>query len=270
MGFLRAAVFDWAGTVVDFGSRAPMGAFVEVFRQFGVDIAVDEARVPMGLPKWQHIEALMAAPRISTAWLKARGHRPGKADIDAVYEVFTPLNARVVTDYATLIPGTVEIVTALRERGMRIGSTTGYTRSIMEPLLPVAASQGYVPDNLVCAGDLPAGRPTPLMMYRTFADLGVFPPAAVVKVDDTEPGIAEGRAAGTWTVGVAISGNALGLSLEEWIALDATERKRRSATAHAALAATGTDYVIDSIADLLPVIDDIERRAAAGERPPPA
>lgn len=267
MGFLRAAVFDWAGTVVDFGSRAPMGAFVEVFRQFGVDIAVDEARVPMGLPKWQHIEALMAAPRISAAWLAASGHRPDKADIDAVYEVFTPLNARVVTDYAALIPGTVETVTALRERGMRIGSTTGYTRSIMEPLLPVAARQGYAPGNLVCAGDLAAGRPTPLMMYRTFADLGVFPPSAVVKVDDTEPGIAEGRAAGTWTVGVAISGNALGLSLEEWTALDPADRTRRGAAAHAALAVTGADYVIDSIADLLPVIDAIEKRAAAGERP---
>ena len=137
------------------------------------------------------------------------------ADVDRIYEVFVPLNTRVVTDYADLIPGTVETVADARRRGLKIGSTTGYTREIMEPLLPVARAQGYAPDNLVCAGDLAAGRPTPLMMYRCFADLGVWPAQAVVKVDDTVPGIAEGLAAGCWTVGVAMSGNALGLSLDE-------------------------------------------------------
>src|SRR5689334_5608953 len=105
MTALKAVVFDWAGTIVDFGSRAPMGAFVEVFRDFGVDITIDEARRPMGLPKWQHIEALMADERIASAWASAHGHRPGKVDIDRVYEVFTPLNARVVTRFGRLIPG---------------------------------------------------------------------------------------------------------------------------------------------------------------------
>jgi phosphonoacetaldehyde hydrolase len=105
------------------------------------------------------------------------------------------------------------------------------------------------------------------MMYRSFADLGVYPPSAVIKVDDTEPGIAEGRAAATWTVGVAISGNALGLSEEEWAACDVVARKRLADGAHAALQATGADYVIDSVADLLPVVDAIERRLSAGEQP---
>jgi phosphonoacetaldehyde hydrolase len=267
MSALKAIVFDWAGTIVDFGSRAPMGTFVEVFHEFGVDITIDEARGPMGLPKWQHIEALMRAPRIAAAWQAAHGHRPGKADIDHVYAVFTPLNARVVASYGKLIPGAAETVAALRKRGLKIGSTTGYTREIMEPLLPVAAAQGYAPDNLVCAGDLAAGRPTPLMMYRCFTDLGVYPPATVVKVDDTEPGIAEGRAAGTWTVGVALSGNALGLSEEEWAAIVPAGRQRRADAARATLRATGADYVIDSVADLLPVIDEIEQRVTAGEQP---
>jgi phosphonoacetaldehyde hydrolase len=270
MSHLKAVIFDWAGTIVDFGSRAPMGAFVEVFRDFGVDITIEEARKPMGLPKWQHIEALMADDRIASAWERAHGRPPGKADIDRVHEVFTPLNARVVTRFGTLIPGARETVDALRARGFRIGSTTGYTREIMAPLLPVAAAQGYSPDNLVCAGDLAAGRPTPLMMYRCFADLGVHPPSSVIKVDDTDPGIAEGRAAGTWTVAVAVSGNALGLSEEEWRALGEGERERRRADAHRALAASGADYVIDSVADLLPVVDAIEARLAAGERPQPA
>src|SRR5262249_52481814 len=151
----------------------------------------------------------------------------------------------------------IETVGALRGRGLKIGSTTGYTRDIMERLLPVAAGQGFAPDNLVCAGDLPHGRPTPHMMYKCFLDLGVWPGAAVFKVEDTEPGIAEGLAAGCWTVGVALSGNAVGLSLDALAALDETERAQHRARATATLERVGAHYVIDSVADLLPVIDRI-------------
>lgn len=267
MAALTAVIFDWAGTMVDFGSRAPMGVFVETFRQFGVDISVEEARQPMGLPKWQHIEALLHNHRIADAWETAHGRRPGTKDIDAIFEVFTPMNAKIVSNYATLVPGAAAAAQSLRDRGMKIGSTTGYTRDIMEPLLPLAAAQGYAPDNLVCAGDLVGGRPGPLMMYRCFADLGVSPPWSVVKVDDTAPGIAEGKAAGTWTVGVAVSGNAMGLSEQEFAELPADEQKARRDIAYASLRQTGADIVIDSVADLMPAIDDIELRLGAGERP---
>src|SRR5262245_9522299 len=264
---LKAVVFDWAGTTIDYGSRAPMGAFVEVFSQFKVELSVDEARRPMGLPKWDHIKALVSHPDIAARWQRAHGKPPTDADVDRIYEVFVPLNTRIVTDYADLIPGTAETVASLRERGLKIGSTTGYTREIMEPLLPLARAQGYVPDNLVCAGDLAAGRPTPLMMYKCFVDLGVWPAHAVVKVDDTVPGIAEGLAAGCWTVGVAMSGNALGLSLEQVNTLSEIDRSKRRTEAMRELVLGGAHYVVDTIADLPPVLDVIEGRLARGERP---
>jgi phosphonoacetaldehyde hydrolase len=254
---LKAVVFDWAGTIVDHGSRAPMGAFVEVFRRFGVAISIAEARGPMGLPKRDHIASLLADPGIARRWRDAHGHAPGEAEIDAIYAEFVPLNAAVVTDYADLIPGALTVVDVLRARGMKIGSTTGYTRDIMERLLPVARAAGYAPDNLVCAGDLAAGRPTPLMMYRCFADLGVYPPESVVKVDDTEPGIAEAIAAGSWAVGVTLSGNLCGLSRDELAALGEAERDAIRKSAGDTLRAAGAHYVIDSVADLLPVIDAI-------------
>ncbi len=266
-GLVKAVVFDWAGTVVDFGSRAPMGAFVEVFRRFGVDISIDEARVPMGLPKWDHIQALGRIPRVADAWLAAKGDAFSEADVDAIYEVFVPLNAEVVSDYADLIPGVIETVGELRARGIRIGSTTGYTREIMERLTPIAASHGFAPDNLVCAGDLAEGRPGALMMYRTFLDLGVWPAWAAVKVDDTEPGIAEGLAAGTWTVGVAASGNAMGLSLEELDDLEDDEFLARYQSAERRLHRAGAHFVVESVAGLMSVIDDIEGRLLRGERP---
>ncbi|MDP9881528.1 phosphonoacetaldehyde hydrolase [Variovorax boronicumulans] len=264
---LQAIVFDWAGTILDFGSCAPMGAFVKLFAQFGIDITIDEARAPMGMAKWDHIKALGTQPRIAAQWAAKHGHAFSDADVDRLYEVFTPMNAASVRDYTDFIPGALEAVHAARERGLKIGSTTGYNRPIMDVVTPIAAAGGYVPDNLVCAGDLAAGRPSPLMMYRCFADLGVWPPHAVVKVDDTGVGLQEGLNAGTWAVGVSVSGNVNGLTLAEWQALDADSQQARRARATAELQAAGAHYVIDSVADLPNVLEDIERRLQAGERP---
>ena len=264
---LKAAVFDWAGTVIDHGSQAPMGVFVKTFQQFGVDITVAEARGPMGMAKRDHIRTLMAEPRIAAAWAAAQGATPDEAAIDLVYAVFVPMNVEAVSDYCTMIAGAVPAVERMRARGMKIGSTTGYTRSIMARVLPLAAAQGYQPDNLVCAGDLAEARPSAMMMYRTFLDLGVWPAHAVVKVDDTGVGIAEGLNAGCWTVAVAVSGNAFGLNPAETAALSAAEFAAMRAKAYADLRRTGAHYVIDSVADIDAVLDKIEGKLARGERP---
>lgn len=264
---LKAAVFDWAGTVIDHGSQAPMGVFVKAFKTFGVDITIAEARGPMGMAKRDHIKTLMSDARIAAAWAAAQGAAPDEAAIDRVYEVFVPMNVEAVTDFCTMIEGAVPAVNRMRARGLKIGSTTGYTRSIMARVLPLAKAQGYEPDNLVCAGDLAEGRPSALMMYRTFLDLGVWPAHSVVKVDDTGVGIAEGLNAGCWTIGVALSGNAFGLNPAETAALSPAEHAEMKAKAYADLRRTGAHYVIDSVADIDWVLDEIEGRLARGERP---
>lgn len=264
---LSAVVFDWAGTIIDFGSCAPMGAFVRLFEKFDIDLTIAEARGPMGMAKWDHIKALGTLPRIAAQWEKVHGKAFTDADVDHLYEVFTPMSAVAAAEYADFIPGAVDTVNAIRARGLKVGSTTGYNREIMAAVTPIAAAGGYVPDNLVCAGDLAAGRPSPLGMYRTFADIGVWPPASVVKVDDTGYGIEEGVNAGTWAVGLAVSGNEMGLSLAEWSALDGERQETLRQGATARLKAAGAHYVIDSVADLLPVLDEIEQKLKQGLKP---
>jgi phosphonoacetaldehyde hydrolase len=266
-GPIKAVVLDWAGTMVDHGSRAPMGAFVRAFAEFGVTIDIAAARGPMGLPKWDHIWAVGTTPRVAEAWRARHGRDFGRADADAIFAVFEPMNVASVADHANMIPGAVAAVAALRAQGLAIGSTTGYTRPIMQVLSPLAAAAGYAPDNLVCAGDLAAGRPSPLMMYRCFADLGVWPAAAVVKVDDTAPGIAEGIAAGCWTVGVTLTGNGAGLSAEELAALEEGERARLREAAGAPLREAGAHLLIDSVAELPAAVAVLSARAMAGEAP---
>jgi phosphonoacetaldehyde hydrolase len=227
-----------------------MGVFVAAFASFGITATVEQARAPMGMPKWNHIRTMLADPALASQWETAQGSPADDAATDAIYKVFVPMNEEVVAEYATLVPGGREAIEDLRAMGLKIGSTTGYTRSIMQRVLPVAAAQGYAPDNLVCADDLAEGRPGPLQMYQTFIDLRVYPPSAVIKVDDTEPGIAEGVAAGCLTVGVAMSGNIVGLTPEALAATPPTEVDRLRALATHRLKAAGAHHVIDTIADL--------------------
>lgn len=250
MSRFQAVVFDWAGTLIDFGSFAPMGAFVEAFASFGVKVSIADARGPMGAPKRDHIRAMMALPHVAEGWRAAQGSAPDETAIDRLYEVFVPMNEEVVARYATLVPGAADTLSWLAARGLRVGTTTGYTRSIMARVLPVVAEQGFAPEVCVCADDVPRGRPGPWQMYRVFADMTLLPGKHVVKVDDTPPGIAEGAATGCTVVGVALSGNIAGRTPAELAALTETERDALRAQADEELRAAGADHVIDSIADL--------------------
>lgn len=247
-------IFDWAGTMVDFGCCAPIAAFVEAFARRGVTLDEGVARADMGKAKVDHVRALLARPDVAETWRAARGDAPGEADVVALMDDLGPLMREAAAVAAELIPGAAQTAAALRAQGLKVGSSTGYTREMMGPVLLRAAEQGYAPDHLVCAGETPQGRPSPLMIYKACAELGVWPLSRVVKVDDAEAGVAEGRAAGCFTVGVAASGNGVGLPREAYGALGAADRQARLASARAALLAAGADLVIDTVADLIPAL----------------
>ena len=247
---LKAVVFDWAGTMIDFGSRAPVVALLLLFEAEGVPISEEEARADMGMAKRDHIAAILGRPRVREAWAARHGAAPGEETVDHLFAAIGPMMFEAANACAVLIPGAAEVAAQLRAAGVKIGSCTGYTREMMEGILPAAAAQGYAPDVLVCAGDTAAGRPSPLMLWKNLVELGVWPATACVKVDDAAVGIAEGRGAGVWTIGVAASGNSVGLTAEALAALPAEERAARIAHARKVLEDAGAHLVIDTVADL--------------------
>lgn len=247
---LKAVVFDWAGTMIDFGSRAPVVALCRAFAAEGVTIEEAEARADMGMAKRDHIRALLAQPRVAEAWAAQHGAAPAEADGDRIFAAIEPMMREAARDCADLIPGAAEVAIWLQAAGVPVGSCTGYTRSMMADILPRAAEQGYRPDMLVCAGETAMGRPSPLMLWKNLVELGAWPAEACVKLDDAPVGIAEGRAAGVWTIGVAASGNGVGLSAAALAALPEEERAARIAASGAALLAAGAHLVIDTVADL--------------------
>ncbi len=264
---IQAVIFDWAGTAVDYGCCAPAGVFVEVFARRGVDVTMAEAREPMGLHKRDHIAAVCRMPRVANAWADANGAAPTEADIDALYAEATPLQIECLPRYADPIEGVLDTVDVLRERGIRIGSTTGYNREMLNVLEAEAARRGYRPDAAVSAAEVPKGRPAPFMCWEAARQVEAWPARACVKVGDTVPDIDAGLNAGMWTIGVAMTGNEVGLNEGDLMALSFTERRNRVAKARKRLREAGAHRVVDRVADILPILTDLGRRVERGARP---
>ncbi len=266
---LQAVIFDWAGTIVDFGSFAPTSIFVEAFKRgYDFDITLDEAREPMGLGKWDHIQAVGRLPSVDKRWQAQFGRAMDSDDIDRIYATFMPLQKAKVADHAAPILNAIEVVDGLKQRGIKIGSCSGYPREVMDVLIPAAADYGYKPDYVVATDDLPqGGRPAPFMALKNVIELGVTNVSACIKVDDAAPGIYEGHNAGMWTVGLLLSGNEAGLTFEEYHAASEETLAIAREKARVKLSKSAPHYLIDTIADLPAVVTEIERRIAAGERP---
>ncbi|HET9764444.1 MAG TPA: phosphonoacetaldehyde hydrolase [Casimicrobiaceae bacterium] len=266
-GPIEAVLLDWAGTTMDFGCMAPAVVFMQIYDRKRVPISIAEARAPMGAHKKVHIRKISELESVRQRWKQSHGRLPSEDDVDAMFADFVPLQLACLSEYSTLIPGTLEAVAELRRRGAKIGSTTGYLSEMMEINRRDGKRQGYDPDSTVCASDVPAGRPYPYMCLQNAIKLGVTTVHSCVKVDDTVPGVEEGLNAGMWTVGLAVSGNEVGLPLAEWQALPAAEKEAKRTRAYARMRQCGAHYVVDTIADLMPCIDDIQERIHRGETP---
>jgi phosphonoacetaldehyde hydrolase len=264
---LRAVILDWAGTVVDYGSRAPVAALESVFSAVGVPVTVTEVRESMGIAKKAHIQSILEIARVRGAWASKYGSEPTGQDVDKLYAAFIPNQIQVLADYSELIPGAANAVARMRSRGLRIGTTTGYNRAMLDYLLERGAAQGFAPDSALCPGDAGAGRPLPWMCYLAAIKLEVYPMATMVKIGDTPADVQEGRNAGMWTIGVTRTGNEVGLTEGEWAGLSEDEQAGLLHTAERRLLDSGAHYIAPGVADCDAILDQIEARLAAGEKP---
>jgi phosphonoacetaldehyde hydrolase len=255
---VKAVIFDWAGTTVDFGSCGPVRAMWEAFDEFGIALTETDLRQPMGLLKRDHIAAILQLPHVTEAWKAKHGAIATASDIDRIYARFIPLQEKTLRNHSVLIPDVLPVLEALRRRGIRIGSTTGYTRAMLEPIAKEAEKQGYRPDASVTPDEVGAGRPAPFMLLENLVRLQTWPPSAVVKVGDTPADIEEGLNAGVWTIGVAGAGNGVGAGAEAFQKLEVSEQTRRVDEARRELLKAGAHFVIATLKELESVISQIE------------
>lgn len=264
---LRAVMLDWAGTTVDHGSVAPVLVLQELFQRHGIELSAAEARRDMGLLKHDHIRALLGMPGIRERWGAMKGRAPVDGDVDLLFDEFRSLQAAVLIQHSQVIEGVAEATAEWRRMGLRLGSSTGYTREMLEPIAVQAAAAGYRPDVSVCPEEVGGGRPAPWMLFRNAQMLEVYPPAACVKIGDTVSDVEEGRNAGMWTIGLTRTGNIVGLDAAAWAGLAPAEQQGRLAAAAETLRQAGADFVTESVGACTPVLEEIEERLVRGESP---
>ncbi len=248
---IEAVIFDWAGTTVDYGCFAPVQAFREAFRHFGVDVTMEETRKPMGMLKRDHIRTMLHMERIAAAWEQAQGKPADDAAVDAIYAQFEPKLFSILDQFAGMKPYALETVEVLRKMGLKIGSTTGYTDAMMAVVVPEAARQGYVPDcwfSPDAVGGM--GRPYPYMIFENMKALGVSDVRHVVKVGDTVSDIKEGIQAGVWSVGVLEGSSELGLSEAEFESMSDHAQEEVCRKTESTFRNAGAHFVIRNLSEL--------------------
>ncbi len=256
---IEAVIFDWAGTTVDFGSNAPVGAFLATFRMKNIEPTLEEVRRPMGMLKKEHIRAMLEMPRIEACFVELYGHKYTEADLDEMYEYYEDALLSVLNDYADPKPFVLDEIQKLRDRGIKIGSTTGYNDKMMSIVVPKAAENGYKVD-FWCSPDLvdSKSRPRPYMVFRNMEMLNVSSVNAVIKVGDTVADIHEGVNAGVVAVGIIEGSSVMGLNEEEFDALSDVEKEAEAVRVTEVYQQAGADYVIRNMSELCGLIDEIE------------
>lgn len=262
---IEAVIFDWAGTTVDYGCFAPVNAFIEAFKRYGIKPSIGEVRAPMGMAKKDHVRTMLQTERISTEWKRIYDRNFTEDDVDKLYMESEHLILTLLADYCEPKPYVLETVKKLREKGIRIGSTTGYTDEMMNIVLPGAAKAGYVPDLWVSPDSTEGfGRPYPFMIFENMKRLKIKSVENVIKVGDTVADIMEGVNAGVTTVGVLEGSSLMGFSKEEYEKLGAEERQAAKDRTRKQYMAGGAAYVINNMSELNVLIDAIETSSTRG------
>lgn len=248
-------IFDWAGTTVDYGCFAPVQAFIEEFVSRGITPTMEEVRAPMGMLKIDHIRTMLNMPRILECFISIYGREPEESDVNAMYERYETHLLSILPQFTEPKPGVISTIEELRNRGIKIGSTTGYTDKMMAIVAPHAKAKGYAPDYWISPDSVDQkGRPYPYMVFENMKKFGISDVRNVMKVGDTISDIKEGKNAGVYTVGVLEGSSQIGLTEDEFNAMNKEQQREACEIAADAYRNAGADAVINRIEDLLELI----------------
>lgn len=260
---IKAVIFDWAGTIIDYGCMAPAQVFIEVFGKRDIIISMEEARGPMGLAKKDHVRELFRIDTIQKQWIAEFGRIPSETDVEEIYAELEPALAAIVKNYSHPIPGAIELINSLKEQGIKVGTTTGYVEEMMNNILPLTSARGLLPDSVINSSDVTSGRPAPWMIFLNCEIMNVFPLSLMVKIGDTVADIHEGKNAGMWTIGLTKSGNEVGLTEAEIKMADPDWLKEKIDLAGRKLWHAGADFVAEGVWDCWPILEEIDQQIEA-------
>ena len=257
---IEAVIFDWAGTLVDFGCMAPLEALRKSFSERGIEVTDQELRRHMGLPLKEHVREILRIPEVRQR--RKAAYAESAEEEKALTERTEELLLESVRQYSVPKPYVRECLETLRKAGIKIGSTTAYTEDIMDLVTEEAKSRGVWVDEWFCpecSGE--KGRPYPYMIFKNMQFLGISGVDRVIKVGNTPADIQEGKRAGVLTVGILEGSLAMGMTADDFEDLSGEADEKECARTRPIFCEAGADYVIANLKELPELI----RRLEAGD-----
>lgn len=256
---IQAVIFDWNGTLVDYGCRAPVEALMKAFRKWDIVVSPEEARSALSRTERDPVRSILSSKH-DCAISACR-------DIAGIMTDYEVTLMEMLPGYCDMTPRALDVATELRLRKIRIGTTSPYSAQVTGILAWCAGKKGFSPDYVATPVGIPGTRPHPWMIFDNAMRLGIYPMHAIVKVGDSIQDVREGINAQCWTVGIIKGGMGLGLQREDIHATPRDILQERITSVRKQLTDAGAHYVVDSLSDLLPIIDEINFRMALGQRP---
>lgn len=217
----QLAVFDMAGTTINDRDEV-YRVLREATEREGARYSDETFQRYMGTEKFYAIGNL----------LREGGIEPTEDVHNKAWEWFRAELARTYKENPpTPLPGVEDMLAGLREKGIKIGLTTGFAREIVDIILTAMGWDTGVIDTAVAGDEVEHGRPQPAQILAVMDKLGVADKAAVISLGDTESDVRSAQNAGVTSVGV-LTGH---LSREDFERL-------------------GADHVLESAADLPSII----------------
>lgn len=175
---LRLVIFDIAGTTVKdhgFVERA----FLSVSRRH--DLGLDAAWIKprMGVHK---LQVMREAIEQSAHTVEATPEQLAQSFEDAI-------DHEVESGAAPAMQGARELIQELRDSGVKVAFTTGFSRKTALTVLKGAGLEG---DALVASDEVSKGRPEPEIVQEAMRRTGVEDPGAVAVIGDTPSDLGSG------------------------------------------------------------------------------
>lgn len=257
---IEAVIFDWAGTTVDYGSLAPVVAFKTAFNAKKIYPTDEEIRRFMGMSKWDHIGELLSLDTVRQQWQQEYSNDPTEEDRKELYVMFESALMAHLVKSTELKPGLLDTIQFLKDNGIRVATTTGYTPEMMEAVRVGAEKLGYRPEIILTSADVnDNGRPAPDMINKIMTEFEIDDPAKVIKIGDTIVDIEEGKNAGVKTVGIIEGSSLMGLTEEEFVNMTKDEQTDARAYVEREFDSVDADYVINSLSELPEVIRSLNQ-----------
>ncbi|SDW05407.1 phosphonatase-like hydrolase [Arthrobacter sp. cf158] len=192
---IKLVACDMAGTTIDEHGDVYV-ALARCVEETGA------ATTPEAVQEWMGADKVEAI----TALIEAGG---GAATPEVVAAAFVRFKELLVEFYDANPPialeGVEDAFRALRNQGIKVALTTGFSRDVAVPLLKRlgwSVGDDDLLDAVVCSDEVAAGRPAPHMIHRAMELTGVQDVRAVIAAGDTVNDLAAATNAGVTAVGV--------------------------------------------------------------------